>query len=326
MTSLMDRRTFLGTFGLLVAPVTAEAQPTAKVYQVGILWLGRGPSTPPEFDVFRQSLADSGYIEGRTLLFSHRWAKGRMNPFPDLATELVRSKVDVLFASSSPAIRAAREATTTVPIVVLTVEDPDDSGLVTSLARPGRNITGVSGRVQDLNAKLVELLKESVPNAKRMAVLGGTSVALHRKEMEAAGRFLGVGLTFVQLRSPTELEAAFETVVKTRPQGLILLPTVLFAANPRLIAGLALERRLPAIFWASHFPEAGGLMAYGPDLPAMWRRAGALVGRILKGARPADLPVERADRFRLVINLKTAKALGLTIPPSLLQRADQVIE
>lgn len=322
-----QRRKFLLTVGaLFAAPRSMEAQQAGKLYRVGILWHAREPSTPPSFDVFRQSLADAGYAEGRNLAFAHRWSERRPERFPDLAGELVRLKVDVLVATSTPAIRAVAAATATIPIVVVSVGDPVDARLVTSLARPGGNITGLSSRAEELNEKLLELLKESRPSASRIAVLGGTSVGLHREGMEVAARSLGVRLQFVELASPKELDAAFETAAKARAEGVVLLPTVFFALNPGPIAKLALERRLPAIFWGSQFPEAGGLMAYGPDHSYMFQRAGALVGRILKGARPADLPVEQADRFRLVINLKTAKALGITIPQSLLWRADRVIE
>jgi len=314
------------TVGVILAPLAAEAQEAGKVYRVGILWLGPDPApSNPFFDVFRQSLGDSGYFEGTNLSFSHRW--GRPERLRDLATELVRLKVDVLFAGHSPAIRAVSEATTTIPIVVISVGDPVEAGLVTSLARPGGNITGLSGRVQELNEKLLELLKEITPSASRVAVLGSRiSVEPHRQGMEVAARSLGVRLQFLEVTSLTELDAAFETAAKARAEGLVLLPTPLLTFNEKRIAALALQRRLPAIFWRSQFPEAGGLMAYGPDLAYVWRRAGALVARILKGARPADLPVEQADRFRLVINMKTAKALGLTIPQSVLGRADQVIE
>jgi ABC-type uncharacterized transport system substrate-binding protein len=278
------------------------------------------------YEPFRRSLTDSGYVEGRNVSFEYRWADDP-NRLPALAIELVRGGVDVLFALSSPAIRALAEATTTIPIVVISVLDPIDAGLVASLARPGGNITGLSSRVVELNEKLLEMLKESMPTASRVAVLGSsTSIERSRNEMEGAARSLRVRLQLLEVTSLKEIDSAFETAAKARAEGLVLLPTVLFALNQRRIAGLALQRRLPTIFWRSQFAEAGGLMAYGPDEVYALQRAGALVARILKGARPADLPVEQADRFRLVINLKTAKALGLTIPQSILGRADQVIE
>jgi putative ABC transport system substrate-binding protein len=325
------RRLGLGValaLGLILAPLVGRAQQPGKVYRIGILSPGREPPiqlTVPYYESFRRSLADSGYVEGRNVSFEYRWADDP-NRLPALAIELVRGGVDVLFALSSPAIRALAEATTTIPIVVISVLDPIDSGLVASLARPGGNITGLSSRVVELNQKLLEMLKESMPTASRVAVLGSpTSIERSRNEMEAAARSLRVRLQFLEVTSPKEIDSAFETASKARAEGLVLLPTVLFALSQRRIAGLALQRRLPTIFWRSQFAEAGGLMAYGPDEVYALQRAGALVARILKGARPSDLPVEQVDRFRLVINLKTATALGLTIPPSILVRADEII-
>jgi len=314
------------TLSLFLAPFVAEPQQQAgKTYKIGILWAGREPPVPPSLGVFGQSLADSGYVEGKNLSFLHRWSEVDAR-FPDLAAELVHLKVDVLVATASPAIRAAVGATTTIPVVVLSAGDPVEAGLITSLSRPGGNVTGVSARAEELSAKLLELLKESIPRSSRFAVMGGITVRLQRKEMEVAARSLRIQLQFIELTSPTEVDAAFETVAKARPDGLVLLPTLMFAMNPGPIAKLALQHRLPAIFWGHQFPAAGGLMAYGPDVTYLWQRAGVLVAKILKGSRPADLPVEQADRFRLVINLNTAKALGLTIPQSVLLRADQVIE
>jgi putative tryptophan/tyrosine transport system substrate-binding protein len=325
------RRLGLGValaLGLILAPLVGGAQQPGKVYRIGILSPGREPPIQlivPYYEPFRRSLADSGYVEGRNVSFEYRWADDP-NRLPALAIELVRGGVDVLFALSSPAIRALAEATTTIPIVVISVLDPIDAGLVASLARPGGNITGLSSRVVELNEKLLEMLKESMPTASRVAVLGSsTSIERSRNEMEGAARSLGVRLQFLEVTSPKEIDSAFETAAKARAEGLVLLPTVLFALSQRRIAGLALQRRLPTIFWRSQFAEAGGLMAYGPDEVYALQRAGALVARILKGARPSDLPVEQVDRFRLVINLKTATALGLTIPPSILVRADEII-
>ena len=199
--------------GLALAPLAAEGQQAGKVYRIGILWFGREPLIPSDFAVLRRSLADAGYVEGTNLSFSHRWSGGRPDRFPDIAAELVL-KVDVLFAASSPAIRAAKEATTTIPIVIVSVGDPVDAGMVTSLAQPGGNITGVSFRVQELGEKSLELLKEGTPSASRIAVLGGTAVMLHRNGMEVAARSLGVRLQFVELAGPNELDAAFETAAR----------------------------------------------------------------------------------------------------------------
>jgi ABC-type uncharacterized transport system substrate-binding protein len=321
------------TLSLFAAPLAAEAQQAEKMYRVGILSTSHEPlqyyepCCPPYYEPFMRSLADSGYVGGRNVSFAYRWARDDLDRLPALAIELVRLGVDALFATTAPAIRALAKATTTIPIVVISVTDPVDTGLVASLARPGGNMTGVSSRVGELSEKLLELLKESTPTASRVAVLGHpTAVGLHRKRMEVAARSLKVRLQFLEVTSLKDLNAVFETAAKARAQGLVLLPTVLFATDPRQTAGLALQHRLPTIFWRSQFAEVGGLMAYGPDDVYALQRAGALVARILKGARPSDLPFEQADRFRLVINLKTAKALGLTIPQSLLQRADQVIQ
>jgi putative ABC transport system substrate-binding protein len=304
----------------------AETRETGKVSRVGMLWQGRR-FAGPYMDLFLQTLAEAGYIEGRNISFAHRWAESREDRLADLATELLRLKVDVLVASSTPAIRAVAQATTTIPIVALSVGDPVELGLARSLARPGGNITGVSGRVQELNQKLLEVLKESTPKAVRIAVIGvPEAIKLRRDEMEVAARSLGVRLQFLEVTRFEDLEAAFDRAAKAHAEGLVILPSPLFAFNEGLIAELALRRQLPSIFWRHWYAEAGGLLAYGPDVRDQWRRAGILVAKILKGVRPADLPVEQADRFRLVINLKTAKALGLTIPPSLLARADQVIE
>ena len=313
---------------LILAPFVGKAQQPGKVYRVGILSPGHEPPPGiPYYGPFRQSLADSGYVEGRNVSFVYRWAERDFRLLPALAIELVRVGVDVLFATSTPAIRALAGATTTIPIVVVSVPDPIDAGMVASLARPGGNITGVSRRVVELNEKLLELLKESNPGASRVAVFGHpTEVERDRQRMEAAARSLGVRLQFLGVTSLKELDAAFETAAKARAEGLVLLPTVLFVYNESRIATLALQRRLPTVFWRSQFAEAGGLMAYGPDDVYAYRQAAALVAKVLKGARPSDLPVEQVDRFRLVINLKTAKALGLTIPQSILLRADQIIE
>jgi len=309
-------------------PVT-ETRQTGKVYRVGMLWQGvRGFGSGP-FDLFLQSLAERSYVEGRNITFVHRWADfdTAREPLEALAKELLDLNVDVLFASSTPAIHALAKVTTTVPIVAMSVVDPVGEGLVRSLARPGGNVTGVSGRTRELDTKLLGLLKESRPRASRFAVIGSAaSVSLSRDELEVAARSLGVQVQFLQVMRAQDIEVAFEMADKQRAEGLVMLPTLLLAANERWIAELALRHKLPTIFWRNWFAEAGGLMAYGPDNVDQWQRAGTLVAKILSGVKPADLPVEQADRFRLVINLKTAKALGLTIPRTLLLRADQVIE
>jgi len=314
---------------LFLAPFAAETRQAEKVYQVGMLWLGRERPVPPllgvlgPLGVFGQSLADSGYVEGKNVTFLHRWSQDAAG-FRDHADELIRLKVDVLVANDPEAIRAAIYSTTTIPVVILTVEDPIESFPIASLSRPGGNVTGLTNRATELNSKLLELLKECVPRSSTIAVLGqGRWPGQWRKEMEDAARSLGVRLQFFGLTNPEkEVEAAFETITKARAEGLVLLPSRFFTMNLVRIARLALLHRLPAIYWRADFPAAGGLMSYSPDDTYLWRRASALVARILSGARPADLPVEQVDRFRLVINLNTAKALRLTIPQTLLARAD----
>jgi len=309
--------------GLFAAETRQAGKAYQKAYQVGMLWLGRERPKPPwQFAQFEQSLADSGYVEGKNVTFLHRWSQNTAG-FRDHADELIRLKVDVLVAYAPEAIRAAIHATTTIPVVILTVEDPIENFPIASLSRPGGNVTGLSARVTELNGKLLELLKECLPSASRIAVTGGTEVGRSRKEMEVAAHSIGTRLQFVELTNPEqEVEAAFETITKARAEGVVLLPTLFFTMNLGRIARLALLHRLPTIYWRPDFPAAGGLMAYSPDLTYFWRRAGVLVAKILSGARPADLPVEQADRFRLVINPNTAEALGLTIPQTLLARAD----
>lgn len=313
----------LSLFLALFAAETRQAEKAGKVYQVGMLWLGRERPGPPPLGVFGQSLADSGYVEGKNITFLHRWSQNTAG-FRDHADELIRLKVDVLVANAPDSIRAAIHATTTIPVVIVTVEDPIENFPIASLSRPGGNVTGLSNRATELNSKLLELLKECVPRSSTIAVLGeGPWPRQWRKEMEDAARSLGVRLQFFELTNPeAEVDAAFETITKARAEGLVLLPSRFVTMNLGRIARLALLHRLPAIYWRPDFPWAGGLMAYSPDDTYLWRQAGVLVAKILSGARPADLPVEQADRFRLVINLNTAKALGLTIPQTLLVRAD----
>ena len=264
---------------------------------------------------------------GQNVAFAYRSAEGQGNRLPALADELVRLNVNVIVVSETPAIHAAIQATTTIPIVMLTVGDPVESGFVKSLARPGGNVTGVGGLVNELNRKLLELLQEAVPGVTRIAVfVASGGLALYGTEMEAGAQELGVQLQFLEVRSPGEFESAFHAATREGAGALLILPASLFATNERRIAALTVKSRLPAIFWRRPFAEAGGLMSYGPSLADNWRRAAVLVGKILKGAQPADLPVERPTKFDLVINLKTAKELGLTIPPLLLFQADEVIQ
>jgi len=331
----MPRRAFMAIIagGLLAAPVAVQAQQPARVPRIGFLISGslESPEAKASIDLFRQGLRDHGYLEGQNLLIEYRGADGIIERLPGLATELARLKVDLIVAVATPAGRAAREATTTIPIVVVAMGDPVADGLVGSLARPGGNLTGTTFLGPRLVPKQLELLKEALPRASLIAILrhpGAFAESTTRdmlKETEAAARTLRMRLHFAEMRAPDELERAFSTLTREHPAALVVFPsTVLFAERSRIVA-LAVKHRLPSVFNNRQAVELGGFMAYGVSLPELIRRTGTYVDKILKGARPADLPVEQPTRFELVINLKTAKALGLTIPPSLLQRADQVI-
>jgi putative ABC transport system substrate-binding protein len=324
----MDRRTFLAGTGavLLAAPLAAEAQTTGKVYRVGVL--GTEPSTP--WDVFRHRLRELGYVEGQNIVFEYRWSEGNVERFPGLAAELAGLKVDVIVASGNAATGALKRATATIPIVMALSGDPVGAGLVASLAHPGGNVTGLTMIAsRDMAGKQMQLLKEVVPKATRVAYLfdsanPGSLLAL--KELEAAGRALGVGLRLTEVRSENDLEAAFAAMTRERVGAVLVPPGPFETIHRRRIIDLAAASRLPVMYGAKWFVDDGGLISYGVSIPNNFRRAATYVDKILKGAKPADLPVEQPTKFELVINLKTAKALGLTIPPSLLARADEVIQ
>jgi putative ABC transport system substrate-binding protein len=316
--------------GILVAPLPAEAQQARKVPRVGMFMLGSPPSEPDwkQRSSFLQELHHLGWIEGQNITVEYRWAEDKLDRLPALADELVRLPVDVIVVGDTPAIQAAQQATTTIPIVMRSVGDPVAQGFVTSLAQPGGNITGVGGLVIEVNGKLLELLKEAVPEVTRVAVLVNTtnpSMKSMVRDVESTARKLGVQLHLVAMEDPGQFEGAFDMAIQGGAGALLILPSFLFARNQRHLAALAVKHRLPAIFSQRPFAAVGGLMAYGPRLSDLWRRVAALVDKILKGAKPADLPVERPTTFELVINLKTAQALGLTMPPLLLFQADEVI-
>ena len=340
MPAMIDRRAFLGTLAVstarvtltrrvflaslgLAAPLAVEAQPVGRVYRIGFLRAGE----PLKFwiDEFRQGLRELGYVEGQNLIIDFKI--GTLDQLPQLAEELVRSKVDVIVASASSAGIAAQKATTTVPIVFTSLSHPVEIGLVKSLARPGGNITGVTVNAAAHVGKRLELLRELVPRLRLVAVLTHPhhpTDLVQRRELEDAARTLGLKLKPVAVRGPEDFEAAFTAV--TGADGLINIDTPLFATHRARFAELVAKSHLPAIWANRTVVEAGGLMSYGSYIPALFRRAAIYVDKVLKGAKPADLPVEQPTKFELVINLKTAKTLGLTIPPSLLARADQVIE
>ena len=314
--------------GLLIAPLTADAQPE-KIGRIG--YLGPSPSSGGLLQAFREGLLELGYIEGKNIAIEYRYTAlaGDIDErLPLLAAELVRLKPDVLVVSITVAALATRNATTTIPIVMVNVDDPVGSGLIASLARPGGNVTGLSRLTPELIGKNLELLKEAVPRAVRVAVLSNPRNPLHPelvRNAKLAARSLGVQLKIVEAGAPKELEGAFSTMAGERMSALLVLADGMFYVNRTRIADLALRNRLPSMFGSGDLARAGGLMAYAPRSGDNYRRAATYVDKILKGAKPADLPVEQPTKFELVINLKTAKALGLTIPPSVLLRADEMI-
>jgi len=327
---MIDRRAFLGAMAgsPLIASRIAEAQQAGKVYRVGFLW--DSPAVFPDaVEAFRQGLRDLGYAEGRNIAIEYRWAEGKPERMRELADELVRLKVDVIVAPSSIYTGAAKRATSTIPIIFMSHADPLGSGHVASLGRPGGNITGLSLMMTETNVKGLELFKEAVRGLSRVAVIWDPATPSHApglKAVEAAGPALGLRIHPVAVRSATEYESAFSAIVRERAGGVLVLSTPLFIAGAKPLAELALTHRLPSLFGPRHHVEAGGLMSYSPDRTDLWRRGAVYVDKILKGAKPADLPVQQPTKFELVINLRTAKALGLTIPPSLLQRADEIIQ
>ncbi len=278
---------------------------------------------------FRQGLGDLGWVEGKNISIEYRYAEGRSDRFPDLAADLVRLKVDVIVASAGTDALAAQKATRAIPIVVAFAADPVASGLVESLARPGGNVTGLSQMGTELVGKRLELLKETIPKLSRVAVLWNPQnpvSTLTWKELQLPARQLGLQLHSLEVRSPNDFDQALEDATRARAGALIILGDAVFTTNLKRIAGLAAKSRLPSIFQFTEFADAGGLVAYGPDRADLFRRAATYVDKILKGAKPGDLPIEQPTKFELVVNLKTAKALGITIPQSVRFRADRVIE
>ena len=327
----MHRRWFVAGIAILVAkPLAGEAQPARTVPLVGHLFVQPLSATGHLREAFRNGLRELGYVEGQNIVIEFRNAEGRVERLPDLAAELVRLKVDAIVAAPNAAIEAVRRATRTIPIVMAASEDPVGSGFVFSLARPGGNITGVTGMAPELSGKRLELLKEVVPKLSQVAILwdpDGPASAVQLRESEVAARALGVELQSLSLRGPSpDFESAFRAATTARAGALITVNSPLTIGHRIRIIELAAKSHLPALYGFREFVEAGGLMAYGASLPDTHPRAALYVDRILKGAKPADLPVEQPTKFELVINMKTAKALGLSIPPSLLGRADQVIE
>jgi ABC-type uncharacterized transport system substrate-binding protein len=312
---------------VLALAVTAEAQQPAKVRRIGFL---SPTSADSRVEAFRQGLRELGYEEGRNIRMEYRWANGRFEQLPDLAMELVRLKVDILVAVVTQASIAAKKATSTIPIVMIGVADPVGSGLIASLARTGANITGTSSRTSEIVGKQLELLKETLPKISRVAALWNPAnpifQAIQRTEADDAARALGVRLQLVEARGPDEIDRAFEAVARERTRAVLVLNDPIFTAEGKRIADVSANHRLPTVSGTLEYSEAGGLMAYGPSFPDMYKRAAIYVDKILKGAKPADLPVEQPTKFEFIINLKAAKQIGLTIPPNVLARADRVIK
>lgn len=326
-------RRFVVALCVLAAPLAGRAQaPPGKMVRIGYLSMGSatGTYTAP-VEAFRQGLSELGWVEGRNIVIEYRYAEGRLERLPGLAQELVRLGVEVIAASPTPSVMAARDATRTIPIVGMGLTEPVALGIVADLARPGGNITGVTYSVDaEIFGKQLELLKEMVPKAQRVAALanpaGSAAHPLTLAKVEAAARSLALQLRVHEARGPGEFDAAFAAIAKDRPDALLVFGDSMFFLHRERLAGLALENRLPSMSTQSQWVEAGGLIAYGPRLPDLWRRAASYVDKILRGAKPAQLPIEQPTSFDLVVNRKTAKAIGLDLPRSVLLRADRVIE
>jgi putative ABC transport system substrate-binding protein len=326
-----SRRIFLVTFvgGIVAVPLAAKAQQAAKVARIGVLHPG-APATSKHFAAaFDQGLRELGYLQGQNIVVERRFAEAKVERMSDIAAELVRLKVDVIVTSTDPGIAAVRQQTQTIPIVMANSTDPVATGFVASLARPGGNVTGLSSISPELSVKRLELLKEAVPGLSRVGIVWNPDVrggVLEYKETESAARSLRLQLQSVEVTRADDFNRAFSALTTGRAEAVTVTSFSVGFRNRSEIASLAQKNRLPSVFGLREYVDAGGFMAYGPSFTDGWRRTAAYVDKILKGAKPADLPVEQPTKFELVINLKTAKALGLTIPQTLLLRADQVIE
>ena len=326
----MDRRTFISgiTLGLLATPLATEAESPGRVYQVGILTLGpAGPRPSTWWQPFIVALRELNYVEGRNLVLTYAGADAKPDRLPGLAADLVKAKVDVIVTTGARETLAAKRTTSSIPIVFTVVHDPVGEGVVTNLARPEANVTGLTTLVPGFYEKYVELLREVVPSAARFALVTNPNQARQpRQEVENAGRALGVDVVFVPVSGPHEFDAALARAKRDGAAGIIVIADAVTLAHRQRLVQLAVKHRLPGVYWERSYVEDGGLMTYSANPTELRRSAAHYVDKILKGTKPADLPVEQPTKFELVINLKTANALGLTIPPSLLQRADQVIE
>ena len=329
---MIDRRTFLAGTGamLLAAPLATEAQQPGKVYRVGILGIkASDPAETRYWQAFRLSLRERGWTEGKNISLEYRWTEGNSARLPELVADLVRLKVDLILARSSFFVQPAKEATSPIPIVFVVHADPVGMGHVASLARPGGNITGLATLFPELNVKGLEMLISAVPTAKRIAVLWSPDTPSHTpslKALEEAARPFKLQLQTVVARTGADLESAFSAMARANAQAVLVFSSAVLHAERQHLTELAIRHRLPTTFSQKEFVDAGGLMSYGADYADLFRRGAIYVDKILKGAKPGDLPIEQPTRFELVINLKTAKALGLTIPPSVLGRADELIQ
>jgi putative ABC transport system substrate-binding protein len=327
----MRRREFiLLTGSAALCSFSADAQQAGRVTRIGYLGVTSPSDRPPLLDTFRQRLRQLGWIEGHNIVIDYRFAEGRLDRLPELAAELVRLNVDVIVSLGTQGVTAARNATKTIPIVMIGVRDPVGIGLIASLARPGGNVTGVSGSAGlEIVAKQLELLKETVPEIRHVAILSNPANAYHQlaiNELNVAAQSLGVQLQLLEAQGPNEFDSAVAAMAKEHVGGLLVLSDVIFNDHRARLVDLAAINRLPTAYGIRESVEAGGLMSYGPSFVDFYRRSTAYVDKILKGDKPADLPVEQPTQFELVINLRTAKMLGIEIPPTLLSRADEVIE
>ena len=328
---MKTRRKLLAAFGLtlLWVPVCSLGQQQTKVWRIGFLTAGAAPPDRLPPSALRQGFADLGYVEGRNVVYEGRWAEGKFASLPELAADLARLRVDAIIVFGYPPTAAAKAATSTIPIVMAGSGDPVSTGLIASLARPGGNITGTSSQETELSAKRMEILKEAVPKATRIAVLWNANdraMSLRYSEIDRAARVLQLTVQALGIGAPNDFDGAFAAMTRERPDALFLVADALTTLNRKRVIDFAAEHRIPAMYEQVNVVQDGGLMSYGPSIDDRLRRAAYYVDRILKGAKPADLPVEQASKFDLAINLKTAKALGITIPQSILLRADKVIE
>ena len=334
MIQRLSRRAFVSSLiamatgaAILFKPHVAQAQQPASPRRVGILLIGFSPESK-EAQQFRQGLKDAGYSEGRDIMIEWRYANGDYARVPDLIAELVQSKVEVIVVDSTQAALAGKRATSTIPIIMAVVSDPLGSGLVMSLARPGGNITGLSLMMADLSAKRLQILKETMPRIVRVAVLWNPDTPFHTKsvqDLKAAAPSLSMELSLVSLRTPDEFDGAFSTAIRAHAQALYVVPDAFFYNHRTTISKLASKARLPAIYGSKGFVDEGGLMSYGPNFGDLFRRSAGYVDKILKGAKPGDLPIEQPTKFEFVVNLKTARALEIKIPESILLRADEIV-